>query len=229
MTVGIHTFELLCIHRKPLTLSYITVPASVLSLQWPHCIACSTLPTTTFFRGWLLSNLVLLQASSSVCSLKQAVPRSLIPLLLNLMNNFWCIFMACREHFILLTSILPCKSPSALFLCRCIPCVSSCPLCGFVLSWHTSSRTAILSSSPVPSAPSTSVNSWEVYFQPREFCWSPDLFIQQSTEHSYFDFPHIAKVCIPGLPYTGSSCAGYLTEWHCPSHRWPNHEFTSYC
>lgn len=51
MKVGIHTFELLCIHIKSLTLSYITVPASVLSPQWPHCIACSTLPTTPFSRG----------------------------------------------------------------------------------------------------------------------------------------------------------------------------------
>lgn len=134
MKAGIHTFKILYIKVKSLGLSYRKyLPLSLVTSDY-----LSVLPFTKLFQRWLwsLSNLVFLSLP-----LKQAVPRSLISLPLNSVNNFqWFSFYDLSGAFhtfdlLFLLGNLPLHCfPDAAFLFSFRPLRQSLamPLCSFL-------------------------------------------------------------------------------------------------
>lgn len=167
----------------------------------------SVLPFTKLFQRWLwsLSNLVFLSLP-----LKQAVPRSLISLLLNPMNNFqWFSFSDPSGAFhtfdlLVLLGNLPLHCfPDAAFLISFRPLRRSLamPLCSFLhLMVSTAPHFPLRPSSPMP--PTSLTLHWllEDVFPAYMILLNPDRFIQQSIKQVCFDFPHITKLYIIAPP-----------------------------
>lgn len=206
MKAGIHTFKILYIKVKSLGLSYRKyLPLSLVTSDY-----LSVLPFTKLFQRWLwsLSNLVFLSLP-----LKQAVPRSLISLPLNSVNNFqWFSFYDLSGAFH--TFDLPFLLGNLPL--HCFPMLPSCfpsglsgshLLCPFVassISWTPLVSTAphfpLRPSSPMP--PTSLTLHWllEDVFPAYMILLNLDRFIQQSIKQVCFDFPHITKLYIIAPP-----------------------------